>query len=71
MQLKDGILPDADLHQCWTPEHTETIVVAEKWDGRKLGPLARRYGGRVLEVYEAARLPGRESLVIERKRVTA
>ena len=64
-------LPDADLHQCWTPEHTETIVVAEKWDGRKLGPLARRYGGRVLEVYEAARLPGREALGIERKRVTA
>lgn len=61
------VLPEDDLIKCWAPEHTETVVVPEKWDGRKLGPLARKYGGKVLAIYESARLPGKQTLTVERK----
>lgn len=67
VQLKE-LLPTEDLVKAWTPAHEETVTVPEKWDGRTLVAYARKYGGKVAEVVERARLEGRQTLVVERKK---
>lgn len=56
-----------DLNHCFTPAHEEVVQVADKWDVRKVIPLAKRYGIEATRIVEKATLPGRRSLVFQRK----
>lgn len=54
------------LNKVWTPAHEEMIQVAEKWNGTQLRS-AEKLGGEVAAVIQQARIPGRESIVVEAK----
>ena len=64
-------LPADDLAKAYSPETTKVVVVAERWDGRQLNALERRYGGAIARRIQEARVPGNASLVVERKVPTA
>jgi hypothetical protein len=59
------ILSEADLQTCYTPAHQELKDVAEKWDVRKVLPLARRYGEEAQNVVDKAMLTERTGLKFE------
>lgn len=63
--LKEILQPD-DLAACYTPEHQETISVAEKWDLRKLVPQAKRYGREALNVLGDAEIEPTVKLTFKR-----
>ena len=59
------ILSEADLETCYTPAHME--MIPDRWDGRKVLPLARRYGDVALGIVEKAKLTERAGLKFEKK----
>ena len=63
--LAEFVPPDA-LAKAFTPAHEETITVAEKWDVRKVLPLAK-YGECAKAIIESARIEGAPKLHVEAK----
>jgi hypothetical protein len=57
-----------DLYRAgaWAPEHTEEVLIKEKWNATKLKPFGRR-GKEIRQVIEDARIPGRAHLKIRPK----
>lgn len=53
-------LPEALLLEtrAWTPEHVETVMVAEKYDARVFRTWGAKYGVEVKAAIDAARMPG-------------
>ena len=52
--------------RAWTPEHSKTVVVKEKWNMTRLKPFGKQSGD-AQEVIEDARIPGRARLKIRPK----
>lgn len=44
--------------RAWTPEHVETVMVAEKYDARVFRGFGRKFGDEVAAIIEGAKLPG-------------
>ena len=65
--LKEGIMADQDLLECYTPEHEETVTVPEKWSLQKLKKFANKYGDPVGKVLELAKIQGRSFITIRDK----
>jgi hypothetical protein len=61
------ILNATDLGTCWTPSYQKVVVEPEKWDIRKLVPVAKRYGDRAVGVVEQARSVSSRRLKFEVK----
>lgn len=57
--LKEGVMVEEDLLDCYIYEHKEMVVVPEKWSLAKLNEMARKYGDPVGNVLEEAKIPGR------------
>jgi hypothetical protein len=66
VQLKELLSTD-ELAQCWVMEHKEWITMPEKWDVRKLLPIARVHGDEALGIVEQAKIPERRRLEFKRK----
>jgi hypothetical protein len=64
--LKEMFL-DTDLKACYIPEHPETVTVTEKWDARKVIPLAKRHSQAAQNIVERAKVVSRRKVVFERK----
>ena len=64
--LRD-LLTQPDLAACFTPEHQETMTVPDKWDMRKVLPLARR-SAEVQHVVNRATIPGTPKLRFEERK---
>ena len=52
------LLEPATIATARTPAHEVTTIVPESWDGRVLQRWPKRYGTKVAEVLERAKLPG-------------
>ena len=61
------VFDTTDLADCYTPAHQEVVDVPEKWDVRKVVPLARRYGAQALAIVERAKITERSGLKFDRK----
>ena len=55
--LAELLGPDVLKTVC-VPEHEDLVTIAEKWDGRVLRTLGRKYGNDVSEIIEGAKVPG-------------
>ena len=61
------VFNEGDLAEVYTPAHQETRGVPAAWATVKVIAKAKKYGARALEVVEAARVAGRESVSIKRR----
>lgn len=59
-------LPEEFLKHAYSPEHEETRTVPARWDGRVLNEIERKLGGEVAQTIKAARIPGAESVKVEK-----
>lgn len=60
------IVPPDELPKGFTPEHSETVQVPEKWDLRRVLTW-KKYGRDAQAILEAATLPGAPKLSIKAK----
>ena len=61
------VFTEGDVAEVYTPPHQETREVPAAWATVKLIAKAKRYGAQALQVVEAARVPGRESVSVKRR----
>ena len=61
------LLSGDELEKVFTPEHQETVTVAERWNTVGLLAVARRYGGEVLRLVQEAKVAGAPRLSFKRK----
>ena len=61
------LLSHDDLTKVFTPEQHKVVVDPERWDTTKLLAVARRYGGEVLRLVEAAKVAGAPKLHFKRR----
>ena len=55
--LAELLDPDVLKTVC-VPEHEDWVKIPEKWDGRVLRNLGRKYGDQVTEIIQGAKIPG-------------
>ncbi len=60
-------LPDDELNKAYSPAYQRLMDVPEKWDGRVLNGLERRFGGEIAGIIQHARIPGHMKVVVQRK----
>jgi hypothetical protein len=60
------LVPESELGRAFTPEHTETVTVAARWDMRKALTL-KKFGADVVAVLEGARVMGEPKISIKSK----
>ena len=61
------IIPPEDYAKAFQPEHTKSVPMPARFDGKQLNALARKFGQPVQEVLDQARLPSAPRLVVKAK----